>query len=91
MTKKKEFFIFIFSVFCCLFWITAQLTNVYAVKLVDILFELLALPTLITGFVLLLISIVRWVKEKFNPSSMYLKIIGLYLLTILVITLIQVL
>jgi hypothetical protein len=62
----------------------------YAVKIAGILFELLSLPTLIAGFVLFLISIVKWVKEKCRLNSFYLKIICLYLLTILIIVLIQV-
>jgi hypothetical protein len=90
MKKDNGLIIFIISVFCCLFWITAQVIDMYAVKIAGILFELLSLPTLIAGFVLFLISIVKWVKEKCRLNSFYLKIICLYLLTILIIVLIQV-
>ena len=89
MHTKKGVILLIISLFCCLFWISAQLINVYAVKAVGMVYELLSLPTLLTSGILLLLSVITWIKEKCNRSSIYLKIIGLYVLTILVIVLIH--
>jgi hypothetical protein len=89
MNNKNGVILFSISVFCCLFWISAQLINVYALKAVGMVYELLSLPVLLTGGILLLLSLITWIKEKCNRSSIYLKIISLYLLTILVIVLIH--
>jgi FtsH-binding integral membrane protein len=85
MRKKTDFTIFFITLACCLFWMTAQFTNVYAWKFTGIIFELLSLPTLLTGIVCFLISCVRWARDNFRVHSINPWTILLVLVTVVLI------
>lgn len=63
---------FIFSWITLVFWIIAKTTDVYAYAITGAIFEILWLPMLASLFLLPIVGIVFWIKEKFNPHSFFL-------------------
>ncbi len=75
--------IFIVSLAVSTFWYLEQLFNIYHVALVGTLYELLWLPFLCTLFVLPIVSMIFWVKEKFTIRSLHLYSLLIVVTTIL--------
>ena len=64
--------ILIMSILVSGFWWLGQVINVYRFDLVGAIYEILWLPVLAMLFILPIISLILWVKEKFNVGSLYL-------------------
>ena len=75
--------VFIMSILVSGFWWLGQVINVYRFDLVGAIFEILWLPVLAMLFILPIISLILWVKEKFNLGSLYLYSILIVVATIL--------
>jgi len=76
--------VFISAILVFIYWFLGQVLNdVYHFTLVGAIFEILWLPALAMLFLLPIISIIFWVKEKFNLRSLYLYAILLVIMTIL--------
>lgn len=73
----------ILSLFSAIYWFVANSINVYQYAIVGALFELTSILMLIVLFVVPILSLYYWYKEKFNLKSLYL-----YTMVISVITLI---
>ena len=69
------------------FWILGSRVNIYQVAAVGAIFEILWLPIIILTITIPIISIVFWVKEKFNIKSLYLLSVILILSTLLMLAL----
>jgi hypothetical protein len=54
------------------FWCIGRFINVYHFAFVGAVFEILWLPMIAMVFILPVISAALWVKQKFNPRSLYL-------------------
>ncbi len=89
MHNRTDRLLFLVTLACCLFWITAQLLNVYAARFTGLFFELLSLPTLLAGAVCFFISCINWVREKFRLLTCSFGTILLVMLTILLIWLLN--
>jgi hypothetical protein len=70
--SKTSKIIFSLSIFASVFWCLGQVINVYSFALLGAIFEILWLPMLASLLFLPIISVVLWVKEKFNIKSLYL-------------------
>ncbi len=60
------------SVLVALYWCLGKTTDVYHMKFVGALFEILWLPMIILLFALPIASLGFFVKDKCNPRSFYL-------------------
>ncbi len=75
--------ILIMSILVSGFWWLGQVINVYRFALVGAIYEILWLPVLAMLFILPIISLILWVKGKFNLGSLYLYSILIVVATIL--------
>lgn len=80
---KNSRFICLLSIAVAIFWVLGKTMNVYHFDFVGALFELLWLPAILLLFGLPIISIIYWIKDKFNIRSLYLYSFLLMILTIL--------
>lgn len=64
-------YIFAASFIVSLFWITGNYIDVHTYKLTGVVFEILWLPMIVLFFVLPVLSVIFWYKQKFNPKSLY--------------------
>jgi hypothetical protein len=71
------------SLFVSVFWWLSQVTDLYHFVLVGAIYEILWFPSLLMLFFLPIISLIYWVKEKFNIRSFYLYSILIVVPTIL--------
>jgi hypothetical protein len=71
------------SVSVALFWYSVQIANIYRFALVGAVFEILWLPFILLLIGLPIFSFIFFVKDKFNPKSLYLYSIFLLGATIL--------
>lgn len=74
---------FILSIGTSFFWLSGNLMDIYHYPFVGALFELLWLPMLIMLFVLPVLCLVFWAKEKFIFKSFYLYSILIFIATML--------
>jgi hypothetical protein len=77
--------IFILGIIVSVFWLLGQVINVFHFILVEAIFEMLWLPALGMLFLLPILSLVFWVKEKFSLRSLYLYTILFTVTTILIV------
>jgi hypothetical protein len=61
----------ILSLFSAIYWFVANSINVYQYAIVGALFELTSILMLIILFVVPILSLYYWYKEKFNLKSIY--------------------
>ncbi len=80
---RKSKILFLFSVLVFVFWLLGQIINIYRFAAVGAIFELFWFPMLAMLFVLPIMSLIFWVKEKFNLRSFYLFTILIVSTTIL--------
>jgi len=69
---KTSKIIFCLSLLASVLWCLSRVINVYSFALLGAIFEILWLPMLASLFFLPIISLVLWLKEKFNVRSLYL-------------------
>lgn len=67
---KTSRLLFFASLLTATFWVVGSLVNVYKVKLVGVIFEMLWLPMLAGLFVLPVLSFIMFFKEKYNFRSL---------------------
>lgn len=84
-TKSRIFFLL--SIYIFVYWFIAQTFNVYHFALTGAIFEILWLPTLGLLLFLPILSLIFWIKEKFNLKSFYFYTILLSVITILLMVL----
>jgi len=75
--------VFTLSILVSGYWWLGQVINVYRFDFVGAIYEILWLPVLALLFILPIISLVFWVKEKFNIKSLFLYSVLIGVTTIL--------
>ena len=70
--KKINVFVFTLSVIVSLFWIFGNLFDVYQFAIVGVLFEIAWLPVLALTFILPIVALFLFVKDKFHLKSLNL-------------------
>lgn len=70
--KKINVFIFTLSVIVSLFWIFGNLFDVYQFAIVGVLFEIAWLPVLALTFILPIVALFLFGKDKFHLKSLNL-------------------
>lgn len=83
INTKKSKLIFLLSITVAIFWVLGKTINVYHYNFVGAVFEMLWLPAIVVLFSLPVISIIYWIKDKFNIRSLYLYSFLLMILTML--------
>lgn len=81
--------IFVVSIFVSMFWWGSKLIDVYQFKLIGVIFEILWLPAIAALFIIPILSVVFWTKEKFTLKSFHpfsILIIGTTILAMFLIT-----
>jgi hypothetical protein len=81
--SKTSKIVFTLSLLTSVFWFLGQLVNVYYSAIVGAIFEILWLPMIALLFILPILSLIYWVKEKFNLKSLYLYSLLIILATVL--------
>ena len=80
--------VFALSFIVFLFWLQGWVINVYKITIVGVIYEILWLPIIAMTFVLPVIILVLWFKEKFNLRSLYFYSLLLLSATVLFLTLV---
>jgi len=62
--------LFILSIITVLFWLAGKSLNIYSIAFFGAVFELLWLPMIIAVFIGPVLSIILFVKDKYNPKSL---------------------
>jgi hypothetical protein len=70
--SRKSKIILSLSMVVALFWFFGHTLDVYRFKLVGAIFEILWLPMIILLFVLPILSVIFFIKEKYNLRSLYI-------------------
>ena len=70
--SKRRVFIFLLSILIAAYWIFSKDARTYESKIPGAVIEILWLPMVIMVFALPLGAIGLWVKDKFDPRSLYL-------------------
>lgn len=92
MTEQFAYFIksttskiiFLISIIECLIWILSKSITVYHFSLVGAIFEILWLPVIAMLFILPVMALLYWIKDKFNFRSLNLYSLLILIMTILV-------
>ena len=92
MTEQFAYFIkstaskiiFFLSIIVCIIWFLSKAINVYHFLLVGAIFEILWLPVIAMIFILPVLALLYWIKDKFNFRSLNLYSLLLLTITILV-------
>ena len=91
MTPRKNTLaskiIFSLSLIVFLFWLQGWLINVYKIAIVGAFYEIIWLPVIALTFILPVIILVLWFKEKFDFRSLYFYSLLLFTATVLFLTL----
>ena len=69
--SKKSTILFILSILVFIFWYLGKAINIYDFIVVGVLFELLWLPMISMLFLLPILSVFFWIKEKNTIRSLY--------------------
>lgn len=77
--------LFILSIVTILYWLTAKSFNVYNYAFIGAVFELLWLPMMASAFIGPILSLVFFVKDKYNSGSLvlyaaFLQIVAVFIL-----------
>ena len=83
--EKTSKIILLLSIAIFTFWVLTKTINVYHFSFVGVIFEVLWLPILALTFVLPVMSIVYWWKEKFDLRSLNFYSVVLLIITIIAI------
>ena len=76
--------ILIFSITNALFWGIGKSINVYSAPVVGAIFEILWLPTLLGLFILPILAIIFWVKDRFDFKSLNIYSIVIAIITVII-------
>lgn len=68
--KKASVIVFALSLLVSLFWLLGNLFDVYQFAVTGALFEILWLPVLALTFILPVVSLFLFIKDKFNFKSL---------------------
>jgi phosphoglycerol transferase MdoB-like AlkP superfamily enzyme len=79
----------VLTIAAAIYWLTGKSVNVYRSPVVSAVFELLWFPALIILFILPIVSLVYWVKEKFNSRSLNFYSLIIAVITILAIAILK--
>jgi|WetSurMetagenome_2_1015567.scaffolds.fasta_scaffold1211960_1 hypothetical protein len=80
--SKRSRIVLLLSILVSVFWILGQTLDIYHNAFVGAVFEAAWLPVIAATFVLAILSVLYWVKDKFNVRSLYLYSLALIVLTI---------
>jgi len=90
MTPRKNTLaskiIFSLSLIVFLFWLQGWLINVYKIAIVGAFYEIIWLPVIALTFILPVIILVLWFKEKFDFRSLYFYSLLLLTATVMFLT-----
>ena len=75
------------SIGVSIFWILGNVFNIYKSAIVGAIFEIIWLPVIVLTGAILVISVVKWAREKFDIRSLYLYS---FLIIVLVLVIIQI-
>ncbi len=78
---------FLLSMIVFFFWLLSRLINVYHFALVGAIFEILWLPVILLTFILPVLTLISWSKEKFNLRSLHIITLTIIAITTLLIIL----
>ena len=78
--SKRSHLVFMLCILVSCYWCLGMVMNIYRFAVVGAFYEILWLPMLGLLFVLPALSLLWWIKEKFNPKS--LNLFSLVFLTI---------
>ncbi len=70
--KKASVVVFVMSVLVTLFWLLGNLFDVYQFAIVGVIFEIVWLPIMALTFILPLVALFLFIKDKFNYKSLNL-------------------
>lgn len=70
--RKQSKIVFMLSLLVAAYWYFGKAMDVYHIKILGTIFEILWLPMIILLFALPIVSIGFFVKDKFNIRSLYL-------------------
>lgn len=79
----------VLAIIIALYWLVSYFTNVYSVKILGAIYEMLWLPTLILTFVIPVFSFIVWAGEKFKLRSAYLFSLLISVIVILLISFVK--
>lgn len=83
--NKSSKLYFLLSLIVFIFWLLSRVINVYQFALVGAIFEILWLPVILLTFVLPVLSLISWSKEKFILRSLHLLTLFIIVITLLMI------
>src|SRR6187431_221666 len=69
---RKSVITFSVTIGVSLYWYLSQLINVYRFPLIGAIYELLWVAMVVALLVLPVLSLIFWIRTKFNPRSLYL-------------------
>ncbi len=75
------------SLIVFLFWLQGWVINIYHITIVGVIYEIMWLPVIALTFVLPVLILLLWFKEKFNLRSLYFYSLILLTATVLFLTL----
>ena len=70
--KKASIVVFVLSLIVTLFWLLGNLFDVYQFAVTGALFEILWLPVLALMFILPIIALILFIKDKYSFKSLNL-------------------
>jgi len=79
--------VFSLSLIVFLFWLQGWVINVYQIAIVGVIYEIIWLPIIALTFILPVLILVLWFKEKFDFRSLYFYSLLLVTATVLFLTL----
>jgi len=81
--SKKSKTIFLLIVLAGMIWILGKTINIYHFAAVAAIFEILWLPVIASILILTIMSLIYWIKDKFNFRSLNLYSLLLVVIVIL--------
>jgi hypothetical protein len=81
--SKRSKIIFLLSLLVSIIWVLGKTINIYQLAIIGAIFELMWLPVLALTPILLIGSIIFWIKDKLNFKSLNLYSFLVILITIL--------
>jgi hypothetical protein len=72
INSKQSKIALLVSMSAAIFWIAANITDVYHFAAVGAIFEVLWMPVIVITIALPVFAFIFWAKEKFNIRSFYL-------------------
>lgn len=83
--SKRSKILFVLSIIVLIFWLVANMVNVYYFHVGGAIFEILWLPMITMTFALPIVALLNWRKENYNLKSLNLYSIIITVILILLI------